>query len=298
MEKVKLIYNPVSGKGHFEDELGEILAALQSEGFFTDPHRLISKEDMDNAVESASQGRYSTIIVAGGDGTVNSLVNKMIKLNVDLPVYIAPAGTSNAFARGLGYSLDPADIALTLRRRELLSIDIGRANEVNFINVFAAGFPSNVAHEVETKLKNYLGVLAYGIKGLQELADMTCFKARITLKDRVIEEELLLMLILNSSMAGTLLKFAPKAKINDGLLDLLLVKSCGVQDLLPLLIKVAQGHHVGDKSFIYLQDSEFYIECLSNVVTDVDGELGPAFPLKITVDDKRIDLLKPARVTL
>ena len=149
-----------------------------------------------------------------------------------------------------------------------------------------------------SKLKNYLGVLAYGIKGLQELADMTCFKARITLKDRVIEEELLLMLILNSSMAGTLLKFAPKAKINDGLLDLLLVKSCGVQDLLPLLIKVAQGHHVGDKSFIYLQDSEFYIECLSNVVTDVDGELGPAFPLKITVDDKRIDLLKPARVTL
>ena len=294
MNRTKLIYNPVSGKAQFESQLDDMLEAMKVEGFCLEPHRLSSQNDMEDAVKDVSRGGYSSIIVAGGDGTVNSLVNSMVDFDVHLPVYIVPAGTSNVFARGLGYSTEPTVIANTLRENQLRSIDIGKANKISFVNVLAAGFPSNVAHEVSPRLKHTLGLLAYCLKGFQQLAKMKGFRVRITLSDRVINENLLLMLVLNSSTAGRFLEFAPKAKLDDGRLDILLVRACEAQDLLPLLLKVAQGNHINDDSFIYIQSSEFHIDCPDDIATDVDGELGPKFPLHISVLRRRINVFEPA----
>jgi YegS/Rv2252/BmrU family lipid kinase len=294
VDKVKLIYNPVSGRGDFDDEVYSLMAAVNGAGFFLKPHRLESQNDMQGAVSDAAEGGYSSIIVAGGDGTVNSLINHMIDLDVQLPVYIVPAGTSNALAHYLQHSADPEAIAKALSQHALRSVDIGRANGVSFANVLAAGFPSNVAHEVATESKHTFGMLAYFMKGLEQLTAMKSFKARITLRDQVLNEDLLLMLVMNSGFVGRLLQFAPLAKTDDGLLDILLVKACGVPDLLPRLIKIAQGEHVKNEGFVYLQTDEIRVECLEGIATDVDGELGPPFPLNISVLGQRMKVSKPA----
>jgi diacylglycerol kinase family enzyme len=101
-----------------------------------------------------------------------------------------------------------------------------------------------------------------------------------------------LILILNGSNAGGF-KLAPDSTANDGMLNLVAIKACSIVDLFNLFIKMLKGDHLGSSNVIYLRGREFAIECYDKIDTDIDGEIGPSFPLNVGISDKKIRFFIP-----
>ena len=88
------------------------------------------------------------------------------------------------------------------------------------------------------------------------------------------------LLVFNGQTAGNF-KLATKSDAKDGLLDVIIFKAIPIMELIPLFIKVLKGEHLDSENVIYFKSKEIHIECYEDIVTDIDGEKGPDFPLDI-----------------
>ncbi|MFW6238279.1 MAG: diacylglycerol/lipid kinase family protein [Halanaerobiales bacterium] len=286
MEKIKLIYNPVAGTRSFPDNLDKFIALFQ-EKYRISVYRTEKEKSIDNGLQDVEAGQYSALIVVGGDGTINKIVNYMLSRNIDIPLGIIPAGTVNDFAHHLQLPFSYEDCFRTLLRGKTRRIDTARVNDQYFINVCAGGLLATVAHNTNVQLKSKMGRLAYYINGLREVASLEPVSLRITAGERVIEEDSYMFIILNSTRAGGFTNLALEAKIDDGLLDLILIKSSGLHKLPNLLFEFFNNRHLDHEDVLFIQNESFRIEladnCDKSLQTDLDGELGPELPLEISV---------------
>ena len=169
MQKVRFAYNPKAGETVITDWLDNIIDIYQRGGYSIMPYRLAFTEAEETDLLDDIDGSYHHILVAGGDGTVNYVVNMLKRRNLDLPVAVLPTGTANDFANTLGV---PSDIEKACRRilgGEIRRVDLGRANDEYFVNVFSCGLFTDVSQKTPTILKNTFGKLAYYFGGLGEL---------------------------------------------------------------------------------------------------------------------------------
>nr|WP_092074103.1 YegS/Rv2252/BmrU family lipid kinase [Dendrosporobacter quercicolus]NSL47760.1 YegS/Rv2252/BmrU family lipid kinase [Dendrosporobacter quercicolus DSM 1736]SDM77584.1 lipid kinase, YegS/Rv2252/BmrU family [Dendrosporobacter quercicolus] len=296
MKKLILVYNPVSGDAFFKYRLDDMIEKFLHHHCVIIPFRT-SKDNLVMLASLVGSIAADGVVVAGGDGTVSQVINILLQQNIDLPVGIIPSGTSNDFAShtGLGEDLDRYIAAIA--QGAVMPVDVGKINGQYFLNVASAGLLTSVAHSVDSALKNILGKIAYYLKGLGELPHFRSLKMTIRADGRVIEEELFLFLILNSGTVGSIANLIP-ARIDDGKLDLLIVKQCGIPELMTLLISLLTSKNPAQhRSVIYLQARHIAIECSETVESDVDGELGPNLPLEITAVSGRLNIFceqKPA----
>lgn len=282
MKKVKLIYNPRSGDTSFRNKLDKVIDRFQSAGYAVVPFRLSKDTLVDEAFFDIDQG-YVKICVSGGDGTVSSVVDAMARLDIKLPLGIFPSGTSNDLAAYLGIPKDVNACCDIILNGIIKNVDLGQVNGTHFINVCSAGLLTDVAYKTDTNLKNALGQIAYYIKGIEEMPKFSPIKMRLIAEDRVIEDNLLLLLILNGSSAGGFTKLAPDALIDDGRMNVIAIKSGNISNLLSLFLKVIRGEHTGDSNIYYFSTSKLRVECSEPCPTDIDGEKGPDFPLDVEV---------------
>ena len=296
MKKLILVYNPVSGDAFFKYRLDELIDKFLHHHCVVIPFRT-SRDNLTLLTGLLGSAGAEGVIIAGGDGTVHQVMNVLLQAGVDLPVGIIPSGTSNDFAShaGLGQDLDRYIAAIA--KGAVMPVDIGKINDRYFVNVAGAGLLTSVAHHVDSALKNILGRIAYYLKGLGELPNFRTLKMTIRADDQVIEEELFLFLILNSGTVGSIANLVP-ARIDDGKLDVLIVKQCSIPDLMTLVISLLTGKDPAQhRSVIYLQARNIHIACEEEVESDVDGELGPNLPLEITAIPGKIKIFceqKPA----
>ena len=99
-----------------------------------------------------------------------------------------------------------------------------------------------------------------------------------------------LLLVFNGKTAGSL-NLAYEAEITDGKLDVIMFKAIQVMELLPLFIKLLKGEHLDSDKVVYFKTDDVYIESSEDIVTDIDGERGPDFPLRIQCIKGGIKLL-------
>lgn len=282
MKKIRLIYNPISGSGELRVKIDDIIELFQRRGLQVIPHKLLGKADVKKAFEKFNSDEYYAIVAAGGDGTVHDVLNTMMNANVNLPLGIIPAGTSNDFANYLGLPKSTDECIEVIARGNAQYADIGLVNNRYFINVVAGGILSSIAHKAKKELKNYLGMFAYYIKALEEIRNIKPFHIDLKADTQNISDEVLMFIILNTSLAGGF-KIAPAALINDGIMDVFIIKNCTIPDFAGLFLKLLKGEHVQDNNVIYFQAKELIINCDSNVEVDIDGERGKNFPLEIKV---------------
>ena len=129
-----------------------------------------------------------------------------------------------------------------------------------------------------------MGKLAYYIKGVEEVSNLRKIPIKITSEEMNIEEDMYLLLVFNGQTAGNF-KLAYNAEINDGLLDVILVKAASIPQTLTLFIQILREDHLDKgKNIIHFQTKSLEIFCDEDLSTDIDGELGPAFPLKISCE--------------
>lgn len=287
MKKIVLVYNPVSGKARFKRRLDGIIGKLQRRGCMVIPYRTTPENE--NLAEFIRQAEPEGIIAAGGDGTVHEVVNLVMHQGVDVPVGIIGSGTSNDFATYL--RLDTEDYFDRIADGKIMEVDLGKVGDEYFINVASAGMVTSIAHEVDVKLKNTFGKLAYYVQGLKTLPQFKALDMVIRTEEEEIRERAFLFLIVNSSVVASFKNAARQASVQDGKLDLLLVKQCGIGELMTLTAELLAGKDVsGRKEVVYRQAASFEVSCDTELVSDLDGELGPRLPLKIETIPKALKL--------
>ncbi|MEN8077244.1 YegS/Rv2252/BmrU family lipid kinase [Clostridioides difficile] len=280
MKKVKLIYNPYSGENLILSKLDEIINIHQQAGLTIVPYRIRKECSIEGAFHDIRPGEYEYILVAGGDGTVDSVVNAMAKQGISLPIGILPVGTANDFSKFLGIPFDIEEACKKIINSTVTTVDLGSINDKYFVNVASTGLFTDVSQKTDVNLKNTIGKLAYYLKGLEELPNFRPLKVKIKSTEMDFEGNMYLMLIFNGKTAGNF-NLATKADASDGMLDVIVFKAVQVYELIPLFIKVLKGEHLDSDKVIYFKTDKLHVECDEDIVTDIDGEKGPDFPLDI-----------------
>ena len=281
MKRAKLLYNPASGEGCAGYHLETIFSMYQKYGYRLDVVRL------DEHVEGQDlfpepEGYYEHILIAGGDGTVDTMVNEMRSRGMDLPVGILPIGTANDFAHYIGM---PPSIEEGLRQILTLpeqQMDIGLANDRYFVNVFSGGHFTDISQRTDKDLKNSIGILAYFLKSVEMLRDFRSVKVRITANDEVIEDDMLLIMVFNGAFVGNM-RIARKARANDGVLDVMVFRGKSLNAIVPAVLRLIRGDEkvFTDSQILWFQSDELTIVTDQEIPSDVDGEKGPSFPVHI-----------------
>jgi len=295
MEKIRLIYNPFSGDRRFKDVLDSCAEIFYDAGFLTNIVRVTTEKTINAAVQGISD-EYA-VVVAGGDGTVNMAINAMKCHGKETPLGIIPAGTANDFASFLEIPKEPRQAAEAIASGRVISADLGCANGQYFNNVCGGGLFINVSHSLanDNLAKSIFGKLAYYIKGLGQLPNITPLKLRITTDSGIYEEDFALFLVLNSGGCGGFNKLSPNASISDGYLDFVAFRAMAMKDIAGLFLKILTGEHLEDRRILFSHETYVEIEYLGNdhIDTDVDGEPGPKMPLIITCERGALNLIVP-----
>lgn len=279
MKKVRFIYNPYSGENIILHELDKVMKLHQEKGYQVVPYRIQKDKDIDEAFDIIDKD-YKYVLVAGGDGTVDSVVNAMMNRGINLPIGILPVGTANDFGKFIGIPSDVTKACNQILESEPKAVDIGKINDKYFINVASSGLFTDVSQKTDLNLKNTIGKLAYYLKGIEEIPNFRKLKVHLKSKEVDFNGEMYLILVFNGQTAGNF-KLATRADVNDGYLDVIMIKAVAIIEILPLFIKILKGEHLDSDKVIYFKTDDILIESEEDIVVDIDGEKGPDFPLRI-----------------
>ena len=222
------------------------------------------------------------IIAGGGDGTINAVVNALVRRNkkrgkkkrIKATLGILPLGTANDFAHGLGLPVN--DLAQCLEiacSRAPRYIDVGKVNRQYFINVTSGGFGAEITATTPVDLKKALGGGAYTIMGLIKARGLEPYRGRLLVPvEEPLEGAMLIMVVANSRLAGGGFEVAPKAELDDGLLDLAMVRHRPDVDFTKAMAELKDPTNPANECLYYRQLSEFTIEAERDVHFNLDGE--------------------------
>lgn len=211
------------------------------------------------------------IAAAGGDGTINTLLNAMASDGV---IGIIPAGTANVIARELGIPLKINNAVKLLVTGAIKKIDTALCNGHKYLFVAGFGFDAEVAAAVGGWRKKILGRAAYHLAGLLCFLTYRPPKLKITCNGKIHHGSY--AIIANMRRYGGELFFAPKARYDDGILDLVLLKRFSLGSLLRLLNFARGNGKFPDDSAEMIQSSHFIVEADRPTPYQLDGEVFPA----------------------
>ncbi|WP_353095219.1 diacylglycerol kinase family protein [Tissierella praeacuta] len=297
MKKVKVIYNPSSGRQSTERRVDRLCKLLLDDGYLVNKFITRKKDDAMYETMKACKGDWDIIIVSGGDGTVNEVAKGMVKSERKVPVAILSSGTVNDFANYMKIPKNITDFYNMIKEEKFVDVDLGKVNDEYFVNVAAGGILSNVGYQVLPETKMVLGRMAYYIEGLKEglkeitLQNFEPIELNIESEEYSLDEEVLLFIISNSSSIGGFKKLAPKADVEDGLLDIVIIKKSGVQDLANIFINIFSGDHVNHQNVLYFKSRRVKLTTKQDVPIDIDGEYGGKLPATFEIVPKAFRII-------
>ncbi|MDR2770563.1 MAG: YegS/Rv2252/BmrU family lipid kinase [Clostridiales Family XIII bacterium] len=287
--KVLLFYNPYAGNGVIKNNLDVIIERFQKKGMFVIPIRAdYSENRLDSVFRRICIDEYRKLIAAGGDGTIHSIVNAMIRNEIDIPLAIFPAGTANDFASYMDLPNKLDDMIGIALEEKYTKVDVGIAGGRCFVNVLAMGMLADVSQKTDPNLKNTLGLISYYLKGVSELPNLRPVFVRVSCEAFNLEANIYFMLVMNGRSAGGFRRLAPDAVMDDGLLDVMIFREMPIMELAPLLIAVMTGQHPINRNVISFKTASLRIESDRKIATDLDGEAGDLLPVEVSVLHKRL----------
>lgn len=293
MKRARIIYNPTSGREIFKRHLAEVLQTLEAAGYEASCHATSEAGDATNAARIAVERKYDLVVAAGGDGTINEVVNGLAEQSYRPKLGIIPVGTTNDFARALHIPRDIEEAARIIAIGDTIPVDIGRMNERYFINIAGGGRITELTYEVPSKLKTMLGQLAYYLKGMEMLPSIKASDVSIEYDGKLFEGEVMLFLVGLTNSVGGLEKLAPDSSINDGLFTLLIVKKTNLADLIRIATLALRGEHINDQSVIYTKANHIKVNSNETVQLNLDGEFGGLLPAEFSNLYRHLEVFVP-----
>ncbi|WP_100489228.1 diacylglycerol kinase [Sporolactobacillus pectinivorans] len=296
MKKARIIYNPTSGRELAKRNIAYILDRLEDAGYEASAYATKSKGDATKGARKAVRRKFDLVIAAGGDGTINEVINGLAEKEFRPKLGVLPLGTTNDFARAVNIPRDIVKACDVLCAGYDMPIDIGKVNDHYFINIAGAGKLTELTYDVPSKLKTILGQMAYFIKGIEMLPSLRPTNVTIHYDDRTFSGDIMLFLVSNTNSVGGFERLAPDACLNDGMFDLVILKATNLADFIRLASLAARGEHMKDPKVIYAQASRVRIETDEKMQLNIDGEYGGDLPGEIVNLYQHLHLMVPKEV--
>lgn len=278
MKRARIIYNPTSGREMFKRHLPEVLMRLEQAGYETSCHATTGAGDATVAAAAAVERNFDLVIAAGGDGTINEVVNGLAEQPYRPKLGIIPVGTTNDFARAIGVPRTVEGACDVIVEGISMPIDLGRVNDKYFINIAGGGRLTELTYEVPSKLKTMLGQLAYYLKGMEILPSIKPTHVEIEYDGKLFEGEIMLFLVSLTNSVGGFEKLAPDSSLNDGLFDLLILKKANLADFIKVASLALRGEHINDPHLIYTKANRIKVNPTEKMQLNLDGEYGGLLP--------------------
>jgi len=293
MKRALFIYNPISGDRTVPDRLDFIISRFMEKDIIIQPYRITNGID-ERLIDFLNNTGFSFIIISGGDGTLNTIINQLMNNGISLPVGIVPSGTCNDFAGSLDIPHDIKKSLDVILKGKISSIDVGVINDRNyFFGTCAGGTLVNVSFNTKSELKKSLGPFAYYMKAFSYVGNIKPFYLKVKTDNETVKGKFLLFMIMNGKHVAGFPNVAKEADISDGLMDIILVKNCMYIDLAAMFFKMLANDVLYDKNIISLKTSMCEIEGSKDVVVTIDGEKWDGLPINVKFIKRALNVFIP-----
>jgi diacylglycerol kinase (ATP) len=297
---VALIINPPSPEA--VEAIRRGVARLREAGSVVHPRMTFEQGDAHRFAWKAAETGVDLLVVAGGDGTINEVVNGLQDWGLDrgegraLPrLGIVPLGTGNDLAGGLGIDGGDPEAALVAAASGVpYEVDVARVNGRYFLNVSTGGIGAEATDETSPELKRVLGPVAYLVTGVRKFVQLHASRARFTAGgEMVYDGRFLLFAVGNAWRTGGGNWVTSEADPADRLLDLCIVEEMSHMEVVRIAPAIRAGRHVNHPHVTYLKVPELTVESEDEITVNADGEPLSARRFEYTLGPRRLTLSVP-----
>jgi YegS/Rv2252/BmrU family lipid kinase len=290
--RMQVIINPAAG---FEQPILKTLnLACQTAGLDWDVAITKQSGDGRRLAEAAVQAGADVVAVHGGDGTVMEVASGLI--GSDIPMAILPGGTANVMSIELGIPRDlvEASALAVTDPAHVRKVDMGRIGEQYFMLRASVGFEAAMVEGADRDLKDRYGVLAYAISAFQALIEPQIARYSLTLDEEQVEVEGMTCIIANSGTMGTaMFSLAPNISVDDGLLDVVVVRKADLPSLVSLVASVVGGKE-NETNLHHWQVRRVTVAAEPALNLQADGEIIGETPVTAEVLPSAVSVIVPA----
>ena len=270
----------------------EIQDCLSSHGIETDLHLTRAPGDATEVARQAVARGYEKVIIAGGNGALNEVVNGLVGSEAALG--LIPLGTGNALGHYLG--LEPGDIegaCKLIATGRPKRIDLGRINGRSFVCMAGVGLDAKVASEVPDSWKTLLGTHAFVAQFLKTAARLKPWQMEVTIDGRTVSGDMWAVFVCNTAQYTWRVRMAPEAIEDDGQLDFVLFHHCGRIDLLRVAAAIfGRGEPAADQPHMeVVRGVTLRVDAEPPAPWQADGEVGGSTPVECEVEPKALMLI-------
>lgn len=276
-KEILVIVNPCAGRGKINKYIPDICENLEKQGYELEVE-YTSKERNGREIIKNYMRYIDAVIVCGGDGTLNEVINGVIESNKKINVTFIPFGTTNDFARTLKMPVNKLKLSKSLSKYSKKEIDIGNFNNRYFYYVAAFGVFSDISYVTKQKDKNRFGRLAYFKEAIKKIKNMKKFKpyeVSIVTDNEIIKDKFIYGGVTNSFSIGGFKWFRKdEMSLNDGLFEVVLIKE---PKNFGTIMKIAYSlltKRFDQKNIYYLKTKHLKFDFEENVTWTLDGEKG------------------------
>lgn len=295
MLKLVMIMNPHSGLQQGQQILDDVLPVFANAGSMLDIRKTTHAGHGDEMAEFMNLEDVSGICAIGGDGTFHEVLNGMMrrKDGKRLPLGLIPGGIGNSLMHDL-QTTNPLKAAERIAGFAPQPMDLMKV-ECPDMTCYAfniAAFGIMVSANIKAEKLRVFGHRRYDIAALWEIIFHRHHKAILTIDNGKAEEDDYAFITgMNTVHVGLGMKIAPRAEINDGKLDLLVVRRARRHQLIDMLRKVYSGEHVSAPQLEYRQVTSFSITTSKPAPLNIDGEIKGTTPVTVTLEHQAVQLL-------
>jgi len=294
MRKVPIIVNPISGHGIGRRVLPQIEAGLRRRGL--EPEVLITEkagDARDRAAAAPDDCPY--VVVLGGDGTLNEVLNGVVPR--DIPIAVFPTGTGNVFCKEIGLRSDVKAFLALFETGVVKRFDIGRANSRTFISVSGAGFNAEVVRRMEHVRRGNMRMFEYVIPVIKAYFRYPFPGIAVEVDGQVVCDDAFLVEVGNTASYGGPMKFTTLARPDDGLLDVCVFKKAQRCKVFKHLIGTITRIHLRFSEVTYYKGKVVRLSSPGKVPTHVDGDGDGYLPTIYTIEPMAARVLVPQSCT-
>ena len=272
--RIKLIANPIAG-GDARRKIRLAQARLEQRGCRVELSLTAARGDAAAAARQARQGGFERILAAGGDGTLNEVINGLAPSAI--PLAFLPLGTTNVFALEAGIPFDvekACDVALDGQPQPVC---LGAADGVRFLLMAGVGFDAEVVYRVSARLKRWTGKLAYLASAVSTLFRPPPATVEVEREDGTVLRGYSLI-IGNGRLYAGRFSITPEASLTENLLDVCLFQKWGRGHLLRYVARIAAGGRLDEPEVRHFKARELTVTG-SAVPVQIDGDYLGRLPM-------------------
>ncbi|NIA71197.1 diacylglycerol kinase family lipid kinase [Pelagibius litoralis] len=284
--RLLVIYNPTAG-GSRRRRFEAVLADLTDLGCPMDVRPTTGPGDAGHFAAEADAAEHDLIVAAGGDGTINEVVNGLVDLTeprVRPPLAILPLGTANVLAAELGLQTVPRQIAEVIAGGAVRSVCLGQARgadgQVRIFSLMAgAGFDARVVDAVDLRLKRILGKGAYVVESLRQMCRRQPPPLRVTIDGRAYEAAS--VVVSNGRFYAGRFLLAPEARLDEPCLHACLFRYGDPFNTLRYAVALQRGNLPVSRGFKIVTGQDIRIEGEAGAPLQADGDIVTHIPVSI-----------------